>query len=160
MARVNAALDAGVFTHWSTPGVMAPAIQAEIPEFANTCRTSEGETALLFSTGEKPVYCSGKFAEPSLFSMFTLPFVEGNAKTAFAHNYIPMVITEKMAKKIIWQRKKPDWEKTVRVDNRQNYVISGVLKNIPRRILPFSLNRWPYLKYGISAKSVGLYLEQ
>src|SRR5215471_18447048 len=83
-ARVNATLDAGVFTHWSTPGVMGPVMQAEIPGIANTCRTSEDQTRLLFSIGDKPVYASGKYAEPSLFDMFTLPFVQGNAKTAFS----------------------------------------------------------------------------
>jgi len=154
VARVNASLDAGVFTHWSTPGVMAPAMQAEIPGIANTCRTSEGETALLFSTGEKPVYCSGKYAEPSLFSMFTLPFVEGNAKSAFAQLY-SVVITEKMAKKLFGNEKNLVG-KTVRVDNKQNYVISGVLKNIPQNsslqfewVAPFQIwyqqSPWAYI---------------
>src|SRR6476646_3786117 len=68
-ARVNAPMDAGVFTHWSTPGVMAPVIQEEIPGIANTCRTSENQTLQLFSINGKPVYASGKYAEPTLFSM-------------------------------------------------------------------------------------------
>src|SRR5690242_5509036 len=86
-ARVNAVADAGIWTHWSTPGVMAPVMQQEIPGIANTCRTSEGETRLLFSMGDKSVYASGKYAEPSIFSMFTLPFVQGNDKTAFSQLY-------------------------------------------------------------------------
>ena len=39
-ARVNSILNARVFTHGSTPGVMAPVIQKEIPGIANTCRTT------------------------------------------------------------------------------------------------------------------------
>jgi len=128
-ARVNAAMDAGVFTHWSTPGVMGPAIQAEIPGIANTCRTSEDQTKLLFEIAGKPVYASGKFAEQSLFSMFTLPFVQGNAKTAFSQLY-SLVITEKTAKKFFGNDKNVVG-KTVRVDNKQDYVITGVLKDIP-----------------------------
>src|SRR5450432_321682 len=102
--RVNAILNAGVFTHGSTPGVMAPAVQAEIPGIANTCRTSEDETRLLFSIGNKSIYASGKYAEPSLFSMFTLPFVQGNPSTAFTQLY-SLVITEKTARKFFGNEK-------------------------------------------------------
>ena len=128
-ARVNSFLNSGVFTHGSTPGVMAPAIQAEIPGIANTCRTSENDTRLLFSIDNKPVFASGKYAEPSLFSMFTLPFVQGNPKTAFTQLY-SLVITEKTAKKFFGNEKNVIGQ-TVRVDNKQNYVITGVLKDIP-----------------------------
>ena len=127
-ARVNAPMDAGVMTHGSTPGLMAPVMQAEIPGIANTCRTSENETSLLFGIGGKSVYASGKYAEPSLFSMFTLPFVQGNAKNAFAQLY-SLVITEKTANKIFGNDKNVIG-RTVRVDNKQNYVITGVLKDI------------------------------
>jgi putative ABC transport system permease protein len=134
-ARVNETLDAGAFTHWSTPGIMAPAIQSEIPGIANTCRTSEDQTSLLFGIGDKSVYASGKYAEPSLFSMFTLPFVQGNAKSAFAQLY-SLVITEKTAKKFFPQDAAQGTDKniigkTVRVDNKQDYVVTGVLKDLP-----------------------------
>ncbi len=128
-ARVNAVTDAGIWTHWSTPGVMAPVIQQEIQGIANTCRTSEGDTRLLFSIGDKSVYASGKYAEPSIFSMFTLPFVQGNAKTAFSQLY-SLVITEKTAKKFFGDDKNVIG-KTVRVDNKQDYIVTGVVKDIP-----------------------------
>ncbi|HET7003557.1 MAG TPA: ABC transporter permease, partial [Puia sp.] len=128
-ARVNAKMDAGVFTHGSTPGLMAPVMQAEIPAIANTCRTSENETSQLFSIGDKSMYASGKYAEPSIFSMFTLPFVQGNARTAFTHLY-SLVITEKTAKKFFGNDKNVIG-KTVRVDNKQDYIVTGVLKDIP-----------------------------
>ena len=128
-ARVNAVVDAGVWTHWSTPGIMAPAMQQGIPGIANTCRTSEGDTRLLFSIGNKSVYASGKYAEPSIFSMFTLPFVQGNAATAFKQLY-SIVITEKTAKKIFGDDKNVIG-KPVRVDNEQDYIITGVVKDIP-----------------------------
>src|SRR6185312_4524179 len=98
IANVNASLESGVFTHSSTPGLMGPAIQQEIPGVENTCRTSEGATSLLFNIGDKSVYASGKYADPSLFSMFTLPFVQGNAKSAFEQLH-SIVITQKAARK-------------------------------------------------------------
>ena len=153
-ARVNAVLNAGIFTHGSTPGVMAPAVQAEIPGVANTCRTSENDTRLLFSIGNKSMYASGKYAEPSLFSMFTLPFVQGNPKTAFTQLY-SLVITEKTAKKF-FGNEKTVIGKTVRADNRQDYVITGVLKDIPENsslsfewVAPFEIwykrSPWAYI---------------
>jgi putative ABC transport system permease protein len=152
--RVNAILNAGVFTHGSTPGVMAPAVQAEIPGIANTCRTSEDETRLLFSIGNKSMYASGKYAEPSLFSMFTLPFVQGNPSTAFTQLY-SLVITEKTARKF-FGNEKTVIGKTVRVDNKQDYVITGVLKDIPENsslsfewVAPFEIwykrSPWAYI---------------
>jgi len=128
-ARVNSILNARVFTHGSTPGVMAPVIQKEIPGIANTCRTSENETRLLFSIDNKPVFASGKYVEPSLFDMFTLPFIQGNPKTAFTQLY-SLVITEKTVKKF-FGNEKDVIGKRVRVDNKQDYVITGVLKDIP-----------------------------
>ena len=127
--RVNAVLDAGTWTHWSTPGIMAPSMQAEIPGIVNTCRTTEDQTRLLFSIGDKSFYASGKYAEPSLFNMFTLPFVQGNSKSAFSQLY-SLVITEKTAKKFFGDDKDVIG-KTVRVDNKQDYVITGVLKDVP-----------------------------
>src|ERR1700733_76430 len=79
----NQKYDASTSTFGSTPGLLGPAMQAEIPGIASTCRTSEGSTSYLFSIDDKSMYASGKFAEPSLFTMFTLPFVEGNPTTAF-----------------------------------------------------------------------------
>ena len=94
----NMKYDNYVFTHGSTPGLLGPAIQEEIPGIANTCRTNEGQTALLFSINDNPVYASGKYVEPSIFDMFTLPFIQGNAINAFKEVH-SIVITEKTAKK-------------------------------------------------------------
>src|SRR5262249_8240366 len=95
----------------------------------NTCRASEDGTSYLFSIGDKSVYASGKFAEPSLFSMFTLPFVQGNAATAFKELH-SLVITEKTAKKFFGDDKNVIG-RTVRINNHRDYIVTGVLKNIP-----------------------------
>ena len=127
--KENQKYDTYTATFGSTPGVLAPAMQAEIPGIANTCRVSEGGNSLLITVGDKSMYASGNYAEPSLFSMFTLPFVEGNAASAFTQLH-SMVITQKTAKKFFGTDKDVVGKK-VRVDNKQDYVISGVLKDIP-----------------------------
>jgi putative ABC transport system permease protein len=126
--RVNQVYDTYTATFGSTPGVMAPAMHAEIPGIANTCRVSEDQTSLLFSMGDRSVYASGRYAEPSLFSMFTMPFVQGNAKTAFSQLH-SIVLTEKAAKKFFGEKNVVG--KTVRLNNKQDYVVSGVLKDLP-----------------------------
>jgi len=126
--RENQKYDTYTATFGSTPGIMAPAIQAEIPGIANTCRIYD-EDAVLFTIGNKAIYAAGDFADASIFSMFTLPFVQGNAKTAFAQLY-SIVITEKAAKKF-FGNDKIAVGKTVRIDNKQDYIVSGVLKDLP-----------------------------
>lgn len=153
LVRENQKYDAGIFTHSSTPGLMAPAMQAEIPGIVGTCRTSEGQTSQLFTIGEKAVYASGIYAEPSLFSMFTLPFVQGNPKQAFTQLY-SIVLTEKAATKFFGNEKNIVG-KTVRVDKGQDYVVSGVVKDVPANsslqfewVAPFQIyfDQSPWLK--------------
>lgn len=127
--RENQKYDTYTATFGSTPGLMAPAMQAEIPGIANTCRVYDND-ATLFSIGDKAMYAGGIYTDSSLFSMFTLPFIQGNIKTVFAQRN-SLVITQKTAKKFFGNEKNVVG-KTVRVDNKQDYVITGVLKDIPQ----------------------------
>jgi predicted permease len=127
--QANWDYEENIRTFSSTPGLTGPAIKEEIPGIANTCRMTDFTPSLLFNIGEKAVYASGKYAEASLFDMFTLPFVEGNAKTAFKDLYA-LVVTQKTAKKFFGDDKNIVGRR-VKVDNQQEYVITGVLKDLP-----------------------------
>ena len=129
LVKTNDKVDNGTFTHSSTPGPLAPAMQSTLPGVENTCRTTEGGTSFLFTIGNKAVNASGKYVEPSFFSLFTLPFAEGNAASAFSQLY-SIVLTEKTAIKF-FGNEKDVIGKTVRMDNKQDYVVSGVLKDLP-----------------------------
>jgi putative ABC transport system permease protein len=129
LVKMNNDVDNGVFTHSSTPGLLAPSMQQELPGIANTCRTTEEGTSLLFTNGDKSVYASGIYAEPSLFKMFTLPFVQGNAETAFTQLH-SVVLTEKTARKFFGDEKNIVG-RSIRVDNKQDYVVTGILKDLP-----------------------------
>lgn len=153
IARENQKYDTYVFTHQSTPGLMGPAVQAEIPGVANVCRTSEGTASLLYSYNNKPLFAGTLYAEPSLFKMFTLPFVEGNAASAFTQLH-SVVITQKTAVKFFGTDKNV-LGKNIRVDNKQDYTVTGVLKDIPANssvqfecVMPFQIywDRSPWLK--------------
>lgn len=127
--RENQKYDTYVATFGSTPAPMGPAMQQEIPGVANTCRII-GYGTKLITIGNRSMYAFPNYADASLFSMFTFPFVQGNAKTAFTQLY-SMVITESTAKKFFGNEKNIIG-KTVRVDNKQDYVITGVIKDIPK----------------------------
>ena len=179
IVKTNNKVDNGVFTHSSTPGPLGPSLQTQLPGVANTCRTTEGNTSMLFTTGDKSVYALGKYTEPSLFSMFTLPFVEGNAANAFARLH-SLVITEKTAKKF-FGNEKDVLGKTIRMDNKQDYVVTGVLKDLPENsslqfewLAPFKVwydgNEWAHkwdnfglttyveLKPGVNVLALNKYL--
>jgi putative ABC transport system permease protein len=138
-------------TYENTPGLMGPAIKTEIPGVANTCRTTEGQSTQLIIIGNKSVYSGGVYADSSLFSMFTIPFVQGSASTAFSQTH-SMVITEKAARKFFGNNKNV-LGRTVRLDNRQDYRITGVVKDLPENnsiqfewLVPFDIfykeNNW------------------
>jgi predicted permease len=133
------------FVNWSTPRPIAAAIKTEIPGIVTTCRTSDEEVKLLFSIGDNSMYASGKYADSSLFSMFTLPFVHGNAATAFRQLH-SIVITQSTAKKFFGDRTNV-LGKTVRVNSKQDYIVTGVVKDVPQNsslqfewLIPYEVN--------------------
>ena len=117
------------FTMGSTPRPIGKAMQNEIPGITNTARVSDQGQRLLFSAEKKYLYSTGLFADASLFNMFSFNFIEGNAKNAFPQLY-SLVITQSTAKKFFGDEKNVVG-KTIRVDNKQDYVVSGVVKDMP-----------------------------
>ncbi|MET3878149.1 ABC transporter permease [Chitinophaga sp. OAE865] len=121
--------DGDIRTFNSTPAPLAEAMKTEIPGIIQTCRASQGGTDILFTLGDKKMYASGLYADASLFSIFTFPFIEGNAANPFPQLY-SIVITEKTARKLFGGTRNLVG-KTITVDNAQPYVVSGVIKDIP-----------------------------
>jgi len=131
--QVNASYGGNAFTMSSTPRIMAATIKSEIPGIANACRVSVEGDNTLFSFGGKSIYASGKYVDPSFLGMFTVPFVEGNSDNAFSQLY-SVVLTEKTASKFFGSNHNGYRNiigKTLRLDNKQDYVIKGILKDLP-----------------------------
>ncbi len=163
--RENQKYETYTATFGSTPGLLGPAIQAEIPGIANNCRISQGNMSHLLTIGDKSMYSYGRYVDSSLFSMFTLPFVQGNAATAFKQLH-SLVITEKAARKYFGDDKNV-LGKTVQLDNKQNYIVSGILKDIPSNstlqfewVAPFEIyfQQYEWLK-SWGSNSLGTYVE-
>jgi len=127
--EVNLKYAGGMFTMGSTPRPLAAALKDEIPGIANAARVSDQNQRSLFSFDNKSVYATGIYADASLFSMLTLNFVQGNAMNPFPQLY-SLVITESAAKKFFGNETKIVG-KRIRFDNKQDFVIAAVVKDLP-----------------------------
>ena len=127
--EVNMKYGGNLFTMASTPRPLSAALKNEIPGVVNAARMSDENQRTLFSVGDKAVYASGRYADASFFNMFTLDFVQGNAKEAFRELY-SLVITETAAKKFFGSEIDVIG-KAVRVDNQHDFIVSGVIKDLP-----------------------------
>ncbi len=68
------------------------------------------------------------YADSTLFDVFTLPMIAGDAKTALTEP-MSLVITEKIARKYF--NSEDVVGKTFIVNDTSNYKITGVIKNVP-----------------------------
>ncbi|MBS1921287.1 MAG: ABC transporter permease [Bacteroidetes bacterium] len=122
--------DGTTFTFDATPGPLAQGIKAEIPGIKNTARCTWGDQ-LLFSIGDKNIYDQGNYVDAPFLSMFQLQFIAGNASTAFGQ-LNSLVVNETMAKKFFGTT--DVLGKTLKVNNRQDYIITGVIKDLPKNV--------------------------
>jgi len=109
-------------------GPMVPELKAKIPAIKNFVRFSQ-PTTTVFEMGtkrfeEKAVF----YADSTLLQVFSFPLINGNAKTALARPDA-VLITEDMAKKYFGNE--DAMGKIFKRDNKDNVVVTGVLKNIP-----------------------------
>ena len=130
LVKDQQAYDGTIFTFDATPGVLAPSVKAEIPGIKRTTRSTWGNPEL-FSLGDKAIYESGNYVDSSFLKMFQLQFLEGNAANAFTQLY-SLVISEKMAKKFF--QSTDVIGKTLKMNNQRDYVISGVIKDLPENV--------------------------
>ncbi len=125
---VNEVTNTGIITHSSTPGALREVLPTMINGVVNTSRVWGPETDL-FHLDDKSMNAAGIYADASLFDIFTLPFVEGNAKSAFSQ-INSIVLTEQAARKFFGDAK-GCVGKTVTMDDKQSYVVTGVVQDIP-----------------------------
>ena len=129
----NEKSDAGISTNGSTPGPLAAALKADIPGIVNSGRFSWAMDELAV-VGDKTIKENGMYADPSVLSMYTLPFIYGNATTAL-NNPNDVVINESMSKKFFGNNNpvgkviKMNAKGAYSVDGL--YTVTGVFKDLP-----------------------------
>ena len=122
--------DGTTYTFDATPGPLAQGIKTEVPGIINTARSTWGDY-LLFTLKDKIIYERGNFVDAPFLSMFQLQFIKGSAKDAFEQLH-SLVISETMAVKFFGTT--DVMGKTLRVDNKQDYTISGVFQDLPKNV--------------------------
>jgi putative ABC transport system permease protein len=127
-------------------GPLGPALKEEIPEIEEQARFCFSRWRIKYN--DQVFVDSGGYTDPSLFKMFTLPFVKGDPETALADPR-SVVLTEELAKKIFGAE--DPLGKTILVADEYDFKVSGVLKNIPDN----SHFRFEFLANMDFAKEVG-----
>jgi predicted permease len=125
----NQTYEGKVSTFFATPGPMAKAIKTEIPGIRNVARMTGDGSKQLFVLGDKSITEAGNYADPEIFSMLELPFVKGSSGNAFKQLH-SVVINETIAKKFFGDA--DPIGKALKVNNEQDYVVTGVFKDLPK----------------------------
>ena len=111
-----------------TPYPMAEGLKAEIPEVKHATPYPYAGT-LLYRHGENTFFEGGTRAvTPEFLDMFTFPLARGNKETVL-ESPNSIVITEEMAEKYFGDI--DPIGKAMTVNNRFDFTVTGVLKNIP-----------------------------
>lgn len=129
----------------ATPGPLALALTAEVPEVEKSVKITWEEEHLL-TGGDKAYKEKGRFSSPDLFQIFSFPLVQGNPKTAIV-GPSSIVISEKVAQKLFGRTDVVG--RTVRVDNKDDHQVTGVIRDIPETSslkFDFVLPETPYEK--------------
>jgi putative ABC transport system permease protein len=146
-------LEANRWDSWqSYPTVgppLGPAIKEFYPEIKEAVRFRYTPTQIMSTPDGKKQFYEEKifYTDPSVFEVFTYPFLYGDPSTALQKN-TDIVITEKMARKYFG--KENALGRTLLLDNEIPYNITGVLAPVPASthfkfdfLLPFDAFKVP-----------------
>jgi len=114
-------------SHDDTPGLLTDALRKEIPEIINVA-TVIWDDDILFTVGEKIGKEKGRYASSDFFKLFSFRLLRGNASTVLS-SPDNIAISQKLADKYFG--KQDPIGKIVRVGDKINYVVTGVVANTP-----------------------------
>ncbi|MFC1493131.1 ABC transporter permease [candidate division KSB1 bacterium] len=113
---------------YRTPTPLGPTLLNDIPEIANASRFA-GSNRRVIQYKDKMEYEQGiRFADPSIFEIFTFPLISGNPQSALSDPG-NVVISEEIAEKY-FEGEDP-LGKILTIDNVSSVTVTGVMKNIP-----------------------------
>jgi predicted permease len=126
-----------------TQGPLGPGLEKDFPEIVRSVRFK----SLRFQVRQGDVWVSETvwLADPSIFETFTFPLAAGDPATALSDIH-SIILSENTAAKYF-----PDGDvlgRTLRVDDRFDFRVTGVMKTIPRNshlqfdfLVPFAFGR-------------------
>jgi putative ABC transport system permease protein len=112
-----------------TVAPMGPLAKQELPAVQNQVRLTNNWFFSLFKYQDKVFNEEGVgFADPTLFTVFDFPLIEGNTAKPFTNDN-SIVITRKTAKRYFGNQEALG--KVIVADNKENFTISGVIDDFP-----------------------------
>ena len=124
-------------THWAPIGPpVGPAFMAQMPEVEQITRIFPfGNRAVLQYEDRQFEESDGVYADSTVFEVFTLPLLRGDAKTALAAPG-SIVLSEQMARKYF--DKADPMGQRLTVTGRRDLTVTGILEDVPSTThLPF-----------------------
>ena len=115
-----------VATYASTPGILSQHITKDIPEIEMASQMLWEEWPL-FTVGDTFEKEGGRYVNGDFLNMFSFELTQGDARTALKRPD-GVVISKKLADKYFPNQ--DPMGKIIRVDNRDNVMVTGVLKEI------------------------------
>ncbi|MBN1270648.1 MAG: ABC transporter permease [Candidatus Aminicenantes bacterium] len=148
ICRINIRLprSSGDLVSAYSTSALGPTFKEEFPEVVEATRFKiVVDKKILVSYGNKN-FLEEKFgiADPSIFKVFTFPFIKGNPETALSHPD-SIVITENFSQKYFGGEE--PLGKILTVEKEHKFIITGLIKNIPHHshlqfdsLVPFTEN--------------------
>ena len=113
-----------------SPPAWGPDLQKDYPEVVNFVRMKPPNQKWMVGRDDRKFYEKGvAFVDSTVFEVFTIPLVRGNAETALAAPF-KMVISEAMAAKYF--PGEDPMGQTITLDSQYDFEITGIMKDMPR----------------------------
>lgn len=115
---------------WTTSSwALGPALKERYPDIVEFSRVWFWHRSLVRTGDKRFVEQNFYLADPSIFTMFTFPFVKGDPETSLA-NMNSIVITEETARRYFGEDD-PLGQVLHVVSYQSDFIVTGVIKNIP-----------------------------
>jgi predicted permease len=143
-----------ISTFASTPGILAENIVKDIPEIKMASQFLWEEQPLL-TVGDTYDKEKGRYAQKDFLKMFSFKLAKGDPATALDRPDA-IVLSKKLAEKYF--KKEDAMGKIIRIDNKDNAIVTGILEDIPETSsvkFDFLMNYDHWLKQNDWAKEWG-----
>ncbi len=110
------------------PPSLAPYLVSEYSDIINSARLRNVKNLVIQYGNKRFDENNIMFVDPSFLKMFSLSFVSGNSSNALS-GVSSIVLTEKTAEKYFGNNNPVG--KTLRVNNQYDFIVTGIIKNIP-----------------------------
>ncbi|AMR32654.1 cell division protein FtsX [Mucilaginibacter sp. PAMC 26640] len=121
-------VNGSVFKAKDSPAPMAAVMMKEYPKIEQATRIIGGGRTLVQKGNETLTESGSFYGDANLFTVFTLPMIAGDAKTALVQPN-SLVVSEAIAKKYF--NTTDVIGKTLHLDNTNDYKITAVIKDMP-----------------------------